>query len=536
MSAGEKDPHIHAVVCCVDDLKDGDMKEVDVGDSKALLVRDNGEFYAVGAKCTHYGAPLAKGAYCNGVVRCPWHGACFNVKTGDIEDFPGLDSLPKFDVEISDNTVMIKTTKKSAEKARRQKPMVSMVDETKTYLLVGGGPAGLVCAETLRQEGYDGRIIIISKDAHLPYDRPKLSKAMSVTADQIALRDANFYSEHDIEVKLNTEVTSVNPTAKEVTTSDGEIMKFDKILLATGATPRSLTWVENHDLEDIKTLRSLDDANAIYDAAKDKNVVIVGTSFIGVEVAAALVDTAKSVTIVDLVEAPFQLALGKEIGEGVKKLLESKGVQFRFKTSAKEFVAENGRLQEVILQDDSRLEADVCVVGIGVVPATNFIKGSGLEMSDRGFVTVDKNMLTSAADVYAAGDIVEFPLMHMDNKTVNVQHWQIAHAQGKIAGLNMAGKSEQINSVPYFWTVIFGKSLRYTGYGVGYNDIIVHGDPEELKFVAYYTMDERVIAVASLNFDPIVSQAAEYFKAGKTLTKEEVKESPDAWVSKLCQS
>ncbi|KAJ8312314.1 hypothetical protein KUTeg_009687 [Tegillarca granosa] len=463
MSSSSSDV-VEAVVCGENELKDGEMREVEVDNRPVLIVREEGKYYAVGSKCTHYGAPLVKGAHCNGRVRCPWHGACFNIKTGDIEDFPGLDSIPTFEVEVSDGKVKVKANKAILAQTKRQKSMCKADDQTKkSVLIVGGGPASVICAETLRQEGFTGQISIATREKCLPYDRPKLSKA-----------------------------TSVNTEKKAVTFSDGSDMTYDSLLLAT------------------------DDANFIAEKAAGKKVVIIGSSFIGMEVAAFLADKAESVSVVDIIKVPFQLVLGEKVGSVLQKLHEDNGIKFYFEKGIKQFEGEDGKVTEAILSDDTRLPADLCVLGVGVVPATDFLKDSGIQMSDRGFISVDKLMKTNVPDVYAAGDIVEFPLFTVYDKMANVQHWQMAHAHGRTAALSIMGTPKEIKR-----------------YGVGYDDIVVHGDLDAQKFVACYTKGDEVIAVSSLNFDPIVSQAAEIMASGKKILKSQILDSPDNWAERF---
>ncbi|XP_060554576.1 apoptosis-inducing factor 3-like isoform X1 [Ruditapes philippinarum] len=524
---------IEAVVCDADELKSGEMKEVDVGGAgTALLVRDGADYYAIGPKCSHYGAPLSKGVLCNGRVRCPWHGACFNVKTGDIEEFPGLDSVPSFKVEVSDGKVKIHADKAALANTKYQKSMCKAAPGNKNVVIIGGGPASVACVETLRQEGFQGDITICTKDKYIPYDRIKLSKAMDIKPDAIALRNADFYKSNDITVKTDCEVKSVDTSNKSVSFVDGSSSKYDTLMIATGGQPRVLP-IPGVDLQNVFSLRTPDDANKIAEAANGKNVVIIGSSFIGMEVAAYLADKAKTLSVVDIIKVPFQLALGEKVGGVLQKMHEEKGVKFHFEAGIKEFIGQNGKLSEAVLSNGTKIPADVAILGVGVVPATAFLKDSGIKMTDRGFVPVNENMATDQADVYAAGDIVEFPLFTVGGTNVNIQHWQMAHAHGRTAAYSIMGKKQPIRSVPYFWTVQYGKSVRYTGYGPGYDDVVVHGDLDDMKFVAFYTKGEDVVAVASLNFDPIVSQAAEMFQAGKKISKSEIKTDPKSWVSRL---
>lgn len=517
----------------VADFNNGQMKKIDVGEESVLLVKENDQFFAVGNKCSHYGAPLSNGAYCEGVVRCPWHGACFNVKNGDIEDYPGLDSLHKFEVKVCGDDVIIKIDLELLKSFRRTKTMIKKSSgKSRTVLIIGGGPASVVCAETLRQEGFAGSIVLLSQETHLPYDRIKLSKAMHMNPKEIALRSEEFYKSSDIELMLGEKVNGVCANDKSITLASGRRLNYDKLVLATGGMPRRLP-IPGCDLTNVHMLRTPKDANAIISSAEGKNVVIIGSSFIGMEVASSLAAKAKSVSVVDLVLYPFQMTLGEKLGGFMQKLHESNGVKFHFETSVKEFIGENGQVKEAVLANGTVLPADVCVMGVGVVPATEFVKNSGLSMTQRGFITVNKKMETNLPDIYAAGDIVEFPLSIAANQQSNVQHWQMAHMHGRIAGLNIAGKPTDINSVPYFWTVQFGKSVRYTGYGVGYDDVIVHGNVDNGKFLAYYTKGENVIAAASLGWDPIVSQVAQLFNKGGSISKMEIITEASSWTCRL---
>ncbi|XP_076472901.1 apoptosis-inducing factor 3-like isoform X2 [Babylonia areolata] len=525
---------VEVVVCKVDELGEGDPREVKVGDTTALVVREKGQLYAVGNKCSHYGAPLSKGAYCGGVLRCPWHGACFNVKTGDIEDFPGMDSLPVFQVEERGEDVVVKADPVTLKSAKRVKAMTrNDPSNKKTFVLIGGGAASASCAETLRQEGFTGRVVVLTKEHTLPYDRPKLSKAMSTTVDAIALRNKEFYDSVDIELSTGTEVTGVNTEHNTVTDSTGKTHSYDALFIATGGTPRTVPIPGCRDLKNVFVLRTPQDANLIAAGAKGKKVVIIGSSFIGMEVAACLAEGAGSVVVVGQGTVPFQAVLGSKVGQMLQKLHEERGVKFYMERGLTQLHGKDGVLTQALLSDGTALDADVCVLAIGVVPATDFLKDSGVELTQRGFVTVDQCMRTSADGVFAAGDIAQFPLFVNDGQPANVQHWQMALQQGRIAALNMLGKSVAIHSVPYFWTVMYGKSVRYTGYGAGYDDIVIHGDLSVPQFAAFYTKKDKVLAVASLAFDPIVSQAACLMEQGGTILKSEIMDDPKSWVSRL---
>ncbi|XP_062942118.1 apoptosis-inducing factor 3 isoform X3 [Cynocephalus volans] len=518
---------VEAAVCHVKDLENGQMREVELGWGKVLLVKDNGEFHALGHKCPHYGAPLVKGVLSRGRVRCPWHGACFNISTGDLEDFPGLDSLHKFQVKIEKEKVYVRASKQALQLQRRTKVMAKCISPSAGHssstnvLIVGAGAAGLVCAETLRQEGFSDRIVLCTLDRHLPYDRPKLSKSLDAQPEQLALRPKEFFRAYGIEVLTEAQVVTVDVKNKKVVFKDGFKLEYSKLLLAPGSSPKTLSC-KGKEVENVFTIRTPEDANRVVRLARGRNAVVVGAGFLGMEVAAYLTEKAHSVSVVELEETPFRRFLGDRVGRALMKMFENNRVKFYMQTEVSELRAQEGKLKEVVLKSSKVVRADVCVVGIGAVPATGFLKQSGISLDSRGFIPVNKMMQTNIPGVFAAGDAVTFPLAWRNNRKVNIPHWQIAHAQGRVAAQNMLAQEAEISTVPYLWTAMFGKSLRYAGYGEGFDDVIIQGDLEELKFVAFYTKGDEVIAVASMNYDPIVSKVAEVLASGRTIRKREV--------------
>uniref|UniRef100_A0AAX7T6S8 Rieske domain-containing protein n=1 Tax=Astatotilapia calliptera TaxID=8154 RepID=A0AAX7T6S8_ASTCA len=473
------------------------MREVDLGSGRALLIKEHGEFTAMGHKCPHYGAPLVKGVLSKGHVRCPWHGACFNIATGDIEDFPGLDSLPIFQVTFHTGCTH------------------------HIILFAGQSPAGLVCAETLREEGFTDRIVMCTMDKHPPYDRPKLSKSLESTAEQLRLRSMDFLQDHDIELLKEKEVVAIDVKTQSVIFEDGLRMEYRKLFIATGSKPKPMNY-KGKDVRNVFHLRTPEDANSIAWLANNKNAVIVGTSFVGMEVAAALTDKAHSVSVIGIESVPFKKALGEKVGKAIMKLFEANRVKFYMLNEVSEMVGHHGQLKEVVLKSGKVLRADVCVIGAGSVPATGFLKQSGIHLDSKGFITVNKNMQTNVDGVFAGGDVVMFPFQPRNNKKVNIPHWQMAHVHGKVAALSMMGRATEVKTVPYFWSAMFGKTIRYAGYGDGFDDVIIQGDLDELRFVAFYTRSEEVVSVASMNYDPIVSRVAEVLGSGKTIKKRDV--------------
>ncbi|XP_053363565.1 apoptosis inducing factor mitochondria associated 4 [Clarias gariepinus] len=526
--AHAKCDEVTEVVCLESELQDGQMKEVELDNQKILLVRNEGEFRAMGALCSHYGAPLVKGALMGNRVRCPWHGACFNTKTGDIEEFPGLDSLPTYKVKVENGKVHV--TRKKQNMTKRVKEMsCRRPGVCHNILLIGGGPASLQCAETLRQNNYLGRIIMVTKDEQLPLDKTKLSKAMNIESEKILLRPNDFLKLHGIEVWTEKEVVSMDTEENTVSFHDGTTQHYNQLLIATGARPRSLQC-SGAELENVKFLQSHKDAADIYQMSVGNRVVIIGTSFIGMEAAAFLSDKAASVAVVGKSNVPYQFSLGPEIGRMTMQMLEEKNVKFYMNNGVAEVQGENGKVKQVVLENGDVLPADVIIVGIGVIPNSNFLKGSMVEIDSKNAIVVDKFMRTNIPDVFAAGDVASFPLSIHADKMVNIGHWQLAQAHGRVAALNMLKKQTKLHSVPYFWTVLLGKSIRYTGYAEGYTDIVFKGSADERKFLAFYIKDDEVIAAASLDFDPAVSRVAEIMATGKKISKLDAKSQDLGWL------
>ncbi|XP_030237826.1 apoptosis inducing factor mitochondria associated 4 [Gadus morhua] len=521
---------VTALLCQEDELQDGQMREVEVEGQKVLLVRTEGRYGAVGSRCTHYNAPLVKGALVGNRVRCPFHGACFNVMTGDIEEFPGLDCLPSYKVKVEDGNVYISFNRKALKLSRRVKEMSSREPEVNhSTLLIGGGPAALLCAETLRRNSYQGRIVMVTKDALPPFDKPKLSKALNSESSQILLRSEDFFKQYGIEVWTQKEVVSVEPVDKVVRLSDGTVQPYDQLLISTGCRARSLGCPGQH-LKGVKLLQTHQDAQDIHNSCQGQRAVIIGASFIGMEVASYLSNKAASVAMVGTTQYPFERSLGPEIGKMAMHMLEENNVKFYMKDRVLEIRGEDGKVKEVVLESGAVLQADVVVAGIGVVPNSDFLMGSQVQTDSRKAVVVDEFMKTNVPDIYGAGDVTSFPLPIRGGQRVQIGHWQMAHSHGRAAALNMLNKPTKMDSVPFFWTVLLGKSIRYAGFGEGYTEIIFKGKVEEGKFLAFYIKEQVVVAAASLMFDPAVSLIAELMSSGHQITKTQAQSEDLSWL------
>ncbi|XP_068010721.1 apoptosis-inducing factor 3-like isoform X2 [Melanerpes formicivorus] len=515
------DDIVTAEVCKEEDVGDGELLDVMVAGYPVLLVRNKKEFRAVGSKCPHYGAPLSKGYLKGERLRCPWHGACFNIKTGDIEEYPSLDCLPCFKVTVKNGKVFVTAKKKDLESSQRVKSTSKRcLLNRDTVLLLGGGVAALVCAETLRQEGFTGRIIMATKESHVPYDKTKLSKKMNLKAEEVYLRKPEFLEAQNIELWTEREAVSVDFQKQKVHFMDGSSQKYNQLLIATGSHSSFLN-VPGADLQNVCILQTPEDSSKILELATGKNVVIIGASFIGMEIAAFLSDKAAAISVVEKNEFPFQHALGPQVGAVTLKMLQKKGVKFHMKTELCKLKGKDGKVTEAVLASGKKLPADVVVVGIGVFPNSAFLKDTSLARDDSGAILVDLHMRTNIPNVFAAGDVVSFPVALLNGEQSSIHHQQVAEAHGHIAALNMLKKNQELHTVPYFWTTMLGKSIRYTGCGKGYTDTVVKGSLEQETFLIFYIRDGFVTAAASLNRDPMVSLIAEVLYSGKQISKEE---------------
>ncbi|KAK9499188.1 hypothetical protein O3M35_003685 [Rhynocoris fuscipes] len=525
---------VEAVVCQESEIQENGMKVCEFGRDQVLLVKQKGVISAVGTKCSHYGAPLINGALGDGRIRCPWHGACFNLKTGDIEDFPGLDSIPCYEVEIqSGGGVKVRANKRQLESSKRVKDMKTRDPKNdNVFVIIGGGPAGQVCAETLRQEGYTGRLVVVCAESVPPYDRIKLSKQLNWTIDKIQLRPDAFYKEHGIELMLGKEAVSVDTSKNLVTLDDNSTVTYNSLFIATGSVPRKPD-TPGSDLENIFTLRNLSDAGRISKAlTASSKVVIIGTSFIGMEMAAACISTCSegSVTVIGRSDVPFSESLGKIVGSRIARLFTEKNVKLMTGVTVSEYEGDGTRVNNVALSDGSKIPADVVILGLGSTFATGFLKGSGITMNANGSVPVNEFLETNCLGVYAGGDIAEAPVYAANDQKKTIGHWGLAHYHGKIAALNMMSASRPLKAVPFFWTMLFGTSFRYAGHG-SYDDTVIAGDVESLKFACYYCSGDRVVAICTVGKDPLAAKFAELIYNGGKLMKRDLAEDPFAWAT-----
>jgi len=479
----------------IDDLSDGRMLEGHVGEESVLLVRRGNDFFAIGATCSHYGGPLAEGLVVEDTVRCPWHHACFSLRTGEALHAPALSPVACWRVERHDDSIFVRHKKELSEPSRASGAAPAAVSPAR-IVIVGGGAAGFAAAEKLRRERYQGSIVMLSGEEAPPVDRPNLSKdylAGKALEDWIPLRPDSFYSENGIDLRLDTNVASINARAREVVLGDGTRVAYDRLLLATGAEPVRLS-IPGANLPHVRMLRSLADCRAIIERSRTaRRAVVLGASFIGLEAAAALRARDVDVRVVAPEKRPMERVLGSQMGDFVRALHEEHGVVFHLGETATGI--EDKR---VTLSGGGTLDADLVVVGIGVRPRIALAESAGLAL-DRG-VIADACLETSAPGIFAAGDIARWPDPH-SGENIRVEHWVVAQRQGQTAALNMLGRREKFIAVPFFWSQHYDVPINYVGHAEKWDELTIDGDVMARDCLLRYKRNRRVLAVASIYRD-----------------------------------
>ncbi|KAJ4366447.1 Apoptosis-inducing factor 1 [Neocucurbitaria cava] len=522
-------------------LKNGEKKEVEVEGvegGKVLLLKIQDQVHATSANCTHYGAPLVKGVLTpEGRLTCAWHGACFKVSTGDVEDAPALDPISKYEVFEKDGAVYIKTDEDTLKANRRTLNVKCSSVSNEHVLVIGGGSGTLGAVEGLRGGGYNGKITVISKEGYQPIDRTKLSKALLADLSKAAWRQKEWYKDASIDI-IEDEAKSVDFSGKKVSTKSGKTYEYSKLVLATGGTPRWLP-IEGlkGDLGNVFLLRTLPDAQNIVKAVGDngKKIVVVGSSFIGMEVGNCLASMKNDVTIIGMEEEPMERVMGKKVGKIFRGLLEKNGVKFKMGASVDKATpsqSDSTKVGAVLLKDGTSLEADLVIEGVGVAPATEYIKdNSSVTLEKDGSLKVDESFAVNGLkDVYAIGDIATYPYHGPggNGSPIRIEHWNVAQNAGRSVAnsINNPGAKPK-PFIPVFWSAL-GSQLRYCGNTVGgYDDVVLQGKPEEPSFVAYYTSGEEVVAVASMQKDPYMTQSAELMRRKKMPSKSELQRGVD---------
>jgi apoptosis-inducing factor 3 len=478
----------------VDAVTDGGTLLGRVGEEDVLLARSGDRCFAVGAHCTHYHGPLAEGLVVGTTVRCPLHHACFSLETGEAVRAPALDPIPCWRVERVGDTLFVREKLPAPNAGPRDTR--SHQQDPSSVVIVGGGAAGLAAADMLRREDYEGPITMISADRDPPVDRPNLSKdflAGEAQDDWIPMWPPDLYGERRIELLLGSRVSSIDPASRTVLLENGSRREFGALLIATGAVPVRLP-IPGIETAPVFYLRSFADSRAIIERAQSaKHVVVVGASFIGLEVSASLRTRGIAVDVVGPEQHPLERVMGTEVGRFVQALHEAQGVVFHLGQTVTGIAG-----RSVTLSRGELLEADLVVVGIGVRPSVAIAEQAGLTI-DRG-IAVNEYLETSSAGIYAAGDVARWPDSHTGDR-IRVEHWVVAERQGQTAARNMLGRRERFDTVPFFWSQHYDATIRYVGHAERWDDVHIDGSLEGGNASISFLRNGRRLAVATVARD-----------------------------------
>jgi NADPH-dependent 2,4-dienoyl-CoA reductase/sulfur reductase-like enzyme/nitrite reductase/ring-hydroxylating ferredoxin subunit len=470
----------------IDDIPDGGMLAGNMDEESVVLVRHGQEVFAVGAECTHYHGPLAEGIVSGNTIHCPWHHACFDLRTG-APAAPALNPIPVWNTEQRDGRVFV-TTKRDIP------PLSPAVTSIASVGIAGAGVAGNAAAEMLRREGFTGTITMIGAEETLPIDRPNLSKdylAGTAPEEWMPLRDADFYRQQKIDILTGCRVTRLDAGTKTLTLDDGSTRTFDAIVIATGSDPVRLS---PPGANRVHLLRTLKDSRAIIaEAEKGKRAVVIGASFIGLEVAASLRAREVEVTVVAPDEIPLGKTMGTDVGAFIRRLHESHGVHFRLGTTVATFEGDR-----VVLATGEPLAADFIVAGVGVRPNTQLAQAAGLTV-DNGIV-VDELLQSSVPGIFAAGDIAHYP-DPFTGQRIRVEHWVAAGRQGQTVARNILGRKVPHTAPPFFWSAHYDVTIAFIGHASGFDHAEIHGSLDERRALVAYRAGTQLLAVAAIGLD-----------------------------------
>lgn len=473
-------------------LRAGEKKLVKAGDTEVLLIQLAETLVAVQPKCPHAGAPLEQGAICDNRLVCPWHMGVFALPSGDLLEPPPLNGLDTYAVRVEGADVLL-----DPEPRQHHLPAPHQASNSRTFLLVGAGAAGITAAITLRNEGFEGHIVAVDPHPDEPIDRTQLSK--QALAGKMPLDKTRLDSlEHFGVERIVASVTNFSTNPPEARLSNGATVAFDAALIATGGVPKR---IDLPGADRAFTLRHSDDVKAILNVASPgKHAAVIGTSFIGLEAASALTQKGLRVTVIGNDKSlPFASKFGDRVANAIVGLHEKNGVQFRIAT---ETLAITG--QSLTLQSDGKAQeqfaADLVVFGVGVSPTLSF--HHDLPLAEKGGGIAVDDTLRAAESVFVGGDIASV------NGT-RIEHWRLAEQHGALAARNMLGFNQHYTSVPFFWTFHFGKRFGYLGHASEWDEIVYDGDVEALTFLAFYIKDGTVAAVLSCGRDHDTASLAE---------------------------
>ncbi|HWH87396.1 MAG TPA: FAD-dependent oxidoreductase [Pseudomonas sp.] len=475
--------------------------QVEIGDSKLVLLRADGELRAFQGLCPHAGAPLAEGALCHGRLVCPWHKAAYRAEDGGLCEPPSLDSLKRYPLELRGDEVWV-------DDQPLPDPHTPPADDPRTFVVVGAGAAGTACAAALREKGFGGRIVMVDGEPDAGYDRTVLSKfvlAGEMSAKETPpLRDEAFYQAQRIE-RVRGEVTSLDAPDKTLHLNNGGILRYDAAVLATGGAPNPLK-LPGAELANVFVLRSKAQAEQIMQGAQPgQRAVIIGDSFIALECASALREYGLDITVLARHSTPFAKQFGEAVGKAIRALHEEHGVKFINEHEAAQILGED-KVEAVLLDNGLRLAADLVLAGVGVHPATKAF--DSLPKEDDQSLRVDDGMRV-ADGLWAVGDIATFPL---SGQPTRIEHWRLAQQHARIAAANMLGGEEHYLDVPFFWTYHFGKNYDYLGHAAEWDEVEFNGEPEKPPFIGLFAKNGIVVAAVACDRQRAMAMLAERMK------------------------
>lgn len=496
------------------DVTDGGMHTFEVGERKVLVTRDGDDFHAFDAICPHAGADLGKGVRCGPRIVCPWHHATFHAGDGALIEPPALEGLKQYRVQRDGDGLSVDLD----DVVPPERPTPSHQEHH--TVIVGGGASGFMAAQTLRDGGYAGKITMLTAENRAPYDRTALSKAYlsgKKPADKLPLGGADWAQENKIDLREGVKVTKLDRDARAVHLDGGDSLGFDAVIVATGATPHTLK-VPGAELDGQYPLRSFRDAQALRDAAQGKHIVIIGSSFIGLEAASSLVEGAASVTVIGQDAEVLSRALTPKVGRAIRKLHEDNGVKFHLDAEVTA-IEGSGKAEAVRLKSGESVKADLVLLGIGVKPNSDLLSAL---VNEKGAVPVDAE-LRAAPNVYAVGDIALSPTVLGE---MRVEHWRVALQEGMTAAQSILKSSDlepMDRRVPFFWTQQYGKSLRYVGHADSLDDTHLWGNPDELKFIEFAFKDGQAVAASGMGMDRDLAAFEELLLLGRAPGAAEVR-------------
>lgn len=476
------------------ELRDGELLLGHADGEPVLLVRRGDEVFAVGAACTHYGALLNDGLLVDDEIHCPWHHACFNLRTGEAVAAPAFKALPCWQVERDGDRLRLGARKPPPQP--HSASTRSSVPAPDSIVVIGAGAAGTAAVEGLRREGYRGAVTLIGAETDKPVDRPNLSKdylAGGMPEDWLWLMPDMFFREQNIELITGVAVTEIDAERRQVRLADGRALAYGALLLATGAEPVRLS-IPGADLPHVHCLRSLADSRGIIATvtkgeANTRRAVVIGASFIGLEAAASLRARGLEVHVVAPGARPLERVLGAQVGDFIRAVHERHGVVFHLGTRPKAITEE-----AVEFENGERVPADLVVVGIGVRPRVQLAQQAGLAV-DNG-VLVDAFLQTSHPGIYAAGDIARYP--DPQGERVRIEHWVVAQRQGQTAARNLLGQGERYTTVPFFWSAHYDITFNYVGHAEDWDRIDIDGSLDAHDCTVRYYKQDRLRAVLTL--------------------------------------